>query len=365
MDQGHSEGLRDGQASAPVEEGRVAHQTRPAETLGCPGETGDFGAPEVDAAEAVEIGGAGFDPFLEGIGIDNHGDCFVGVEAAGVCVGDGKTSQGPDGVFVAVLADQPPGALGGEPDANEDGDWPGPLDGKGDAVGPFVCAGLEALEDARGDELAEDPAEVDIGGQVCADGDGADLGGVGDSEGLVHAQRNPHEQLASDEGADVGCEEEDEDEAHGGRETGHQGAAVSKALRDDAVDEEADDLAAGHGVGHGCLPFGVEAVLAVGHDMAILLVERRVGEERADQDDVVALHDDGARHEQRPADGLAVDLEGLEGCHAVLLVEGSLGLAAGDDFMPGGNNFMARRPGCGALDMICSFLVLHIEFNDR
>jgi len=52
------------------------------------------------------------------------------------------------------------GGFGGEGDADEDGDGPHPLDGEGDAVGPFVGAFEEGGEDAGGDELAEDPAEV-------------------------------------------------------------------------------------------------------------------------------------------------------------------------------------------------------------
>jgi hypothetical protein len=62
--------------------------------------------------------------------------------------------------FGVAFADVPLGGFGGEDDADEDGDGPHPLNGEGDAVGPFVGAFEEGSEDAGGDELAEAPAEV-------------------------------------------------------------------------------------------------------------------------------------------------------------------------------------------------------------
>ena len=61
--------------------------------------------------------------------------------------------------------------------------------------------------------MAKDPAEVDVSGEVGAQSDGGDFGGVGGGDGLEDAPRKTAEDFADEEHLDVDGEEGDEDEA--------------------------------------------------------------------------------------------------------------------------------------------------------
>jgi hypothetical protein len=57
------------------------------------------------------------------------------------------------------------------------------------------------------------------------------------------------------------------------RDRSEHGLAVAEALRDDTVGEQAQNLAAVHGVGKAGLPRGAHLVGAVGLKVAVLLLE--------------------------------------------------------------------------------------------
>jgi len=62
---------------------------------------------------------------------------------------------------------------------------------------------------------------------------------------LKNSPRNSAQDLSNEEGLNVGRCEEDGGEGSNEDEAGHDGVAIAKALRDEAVDEEADDFANG------------------------------------------------------------------------------------------------------------------------
>ena len=78
-------------------------------------------------------------------------------------------------ISVSPDSDEPPGRFGGKDASDQDGEWPDPLKPEGESVGPLGIPRENTSEDARGDELANDPAEVDVGTEVRAERDGGNL----------------------------------------------------------------------------------------------------------------------------------------------------------------------------------------------
>jgi hypothetical protein len=60
------------------------------------------------------------------------------------------------------MTDEPPRGFGREEYSEEDGDRPHPLEAKGDAVRPLRGVVCEGAKDADADDLANEPAEIDI-----------------------------------------------------------------------------------------------------------------------------------------------------------------------------------------------------------
>ena len=60
--------------------------------------------------------------------------------------------------------------------------------------------------------MAEDPAQIDVGGQVRAQSDWRHLGGVSGGDGLEDAPGKTAEDLAGEQHLDVDGKEGDEDE---------------------------------------------------------------------------------------------------------------------------------------------------------
>ena len=79
------------------------------------------------------------------------------------------------GISDPASPDEPPGRFGCKGNADEERDRPHPLQGVGDAVGPLISAAEHGFDHADADYLAEAPAEVDVGGEVAAEGNGADF----------------------------------------------------------------------------------------------------------------------------------------------------------------------------------------------
>ena len=112
-----------------------------------------------------------------------------------------------------AVADLPPRGFGGKIAPDGDGDGPDPLQGKGQAVRPLVLPLEHAAEDARGEHLAHDPAEVDVRNHGVPEGCGSDFRGVRGGHGLVGAQRDAAKYLSDEEGLDVLRKDGEEDEA--------------------------------------------------------------------------------------------------------------------------------------------------------
>ena len=105
-----------------------------------------------------------------------------------------------------------------------------------------------------------DPAHVDVGGEVGAQGDRRDFGRVGGGDGLEDTARlvssgpasyeykysippwNTAENLPYQEDFNVGREEEDEDEAGNQGQGAQHGTSVSQALRDQTANGQTYDL---------------------------------------------------------------------------------------------------------------------------
>lgn len=177
--------------------------------------------------------------------MDHHGNGLVGVEV-GITVDARETQQGLFGVGQAAVADKPPGRLGTAVDTDEERQWPHPLQSIWNAVSPLIGAIQHGVNHTDTDNLTQAPAEVDVGGEITAEGDRADLGGVGDGDGLENTPRDSTQNFGDDESLDVLGGEEDGDEAGKEDEAGEESFTVAPAFGDVAVDEETDDFAA-HG----------------------------------------------------------------------------------------------------------------------
>lgn len=81
------------------------------------------------------------------------------------------------------------------------------------------------------------------------------------------------EDLRREQGLHVLGGEEDGDEGGHADEAGKDGPAVAEALRDVAVDEEADDLAAVDTIGETALPLGGDLPCPVRELLAVFPVE--------------------------------------------------------------------------------------------
>jgi hypothetical protein len=142
-------------------------------------------------------------------------------------------------------------------------------------VRPLIrSAAQHGLQDADANDLAEAPAEVNVGGQVAAQGDGAHLGGVGDCQGLEDTPRDAAQDLGNLQVDDGLRGEEDGHEAGDQDQAGHDRVAVAETLGNPAVDEQAEDLAHVGTIAEPGLPGRRDLVREVGQLFAVLLPER-------------------------------------------------------------------------------------------
>lgn len=111
-----------------------------------------------------------------------------------------------------------------------------------------------------------------VGGQVTSQGDGANLGGIGDRQSLPDTPWNTSDQVVEQElnQRSARGEHRDEDQADHRDETGEHGVLVSETFGDETVDEETDDLATVGGLRGAAEEIGV---------IRFSLTGRRYGEE--------------------------------------------------------------------------------------
>lgn len=160
---------------------------------------------------------------------------------------------------------------------------------------------LGAGGDAVGEQLAHDKAQVDVAGQVAAQGHGTHLGGIRGRNHDVAPEHEPAEQFADEQDGQRAREKLHKDE----RAREHHAGAV-RALAPQRVHgvrgaQRADDLA--HGIAHAetALPRRRQDVRAA------VLVAKVAAElwrcvQVADELRVKGEHDYAQRHKRGPAD---------------------------------------------------------------
>lgn len=82
----------------------------------------------VSSPEAVKVRSTAGDIPLHLSGVPDHSNSLIGVKV-GLSVLRGESEQRPFGIVDSALSYQPPGRLGSEPDTDEEGDGPHPLQG--------------------------------------------------------------------------------------------------------------------------------------------------------------------------------------------------------------------------------------------
>lgn len=88
-------------------------------------------------------------------------------------------------ILKSTMANEPPGRLRTKNASYQDRNRPDPLNGKGNLPTPLgVAQVVDASKNTAADELAKDPAEVDVRGQVASQDDRHDFGSVGRCDGL-------------------------------------------------------------------------------------------------------------------------------------------------------------------------------------
>lgn len=155
-----------------------------------------------------------------------------------------------------------PGRLGGENDADDDQRWPDPLNCKRDLVSPLVITSEEALEDTSSNQLTNNPAQVDIGGEISTDLDGSNFRGVGSRERLENTPRDALEDGTGEEGLDILREERDEDHGSHEDERAEHGLLVPDLVGDPTIKVQTEDLTNLSSSADGSLPSGADNSVA-------------------------------------------------------------------------------------------------------
>lgn len=133
------------------------------------------------------------------VGSDHHRDSVSRVDLGALFL-DSTDRSGS--LLETTGADQEPGRFGGKVDQGDQRDRPDPLNGKGDSVCPLVIPGSHGLEHTGGEELPNDPAQIDVGGEVSTEGDGRNLTSIGDDTGLERAP-SPATKVVPDREGDL------------------------------------------------------------------------------------------------------------------------------------------------------------------
>jgi hypothetical protein len=322
----HGETVLDSHAGLLIEVGRITHKGSTAESLDHPGDTDNLSSTKTNALEEIQVRSTRLSFLFHLVGVNHHGDGLIGSEVD-IAVADGETLERSLGLFDAAATDEPPGRFGSKVDSDDERNRPHPLQSKGNLVPELIIAGDHGTENTRGDELAENPAEVDVGSEISAEVGRADLRGVGGGEGLEDTPGNTDKDLSNEKLNQRLGEEDDEDEANAANESTDQGLAITEAISDDTVEEKTDDLTAESSVGETRLPSSCQLIRAVRLLNSKLLLERGIGEEVVEEDNIESLHNNAEGEKDGPQTSLLVELEGLHQAHVVL------GLSSSGSFM--------------------------------
>jgi hypothetical protein len=160
--------------------------------------------------------------------------------------------------FIPAVSDKPPWALRRRPYTSKDQWSPCPLDRDWDPPRPWVLERLAASQYTSGDQLARNPADVDVGRQIRTQhlwGDVASVPGclsagctlrlglvfLRDCECLEDAPGETEENAPCSDHADVLSKEVDEVESNRERQCAVHGLLVAKPFRNVAISPETDD----------------------------------------------------------------------------------------------------------------------------
>lgn len=109
----------------------------------------------------------------------HHGDLLPGVIRSESRCSGGESHQSFLGILGPALLDQPVGRFRRKGDTDNDRKRPDPLNGKRNAVSPLGVVTDQSSQNTRSDDLTNDPAQVDVGGEVLSEVDRHDVGSVG------------------------------------------------------------------------------------------------------------------------------------------------------------------------------------------
>lgn len=144
------------------------------------------------------------------------------------------------------------------------------MDGVGNAPSPVAGTLLNhGSENTGSDELADDPAEVDVCGEVSAESDRHDFGSVGGGNGLEDTPWQTAENLTGEEHGKVDSEEEDEEETNDGNHGTSDGLLVTETVLEDTGGHETENLANTGGVAETRTPCGANDRLSTGVDLVV------------------------------------------------------------------------------------------------
>lgn len=154
----------------------------------------------------------------------------------------GKADQGRLGLLELARPDKVPRGLGGQECDDEEWDGPHPLDRHGNLVAPVGFVVDQALENTRGDKLADAPAQIDVGREVSTKCQRHYLGGISRSSCREHAPGNVAEKLADKENLNLWRKEGYKDGRSKPGQTAHQHYAMSVLGSQVPVKHGADDV---------------------------------------------------------------------------------------------------------------------------
>lgn len=222
------------------EKGTVVDEIDATENLGAVNAHGDFSTAPVVTLEAIQIRATSLELLFQTICFHNKGQGSLNIDF-GRC----QSSQRLFSVLQAVLANQPPGALGDEGHAREDDKDPKPLQQEWNLVSPVVVQFGGTSSDAVTQELANNEAKVDEGGEVATKCCGTDLRGVSWSNDDEHAQDETSQQLSGQKDSERLGEELDEDDAGSEDDTDRKGELSAKVVHRVSSEDGTDNLADG------------------------------------------------------------------------------------------------------------------------
>ena len=120
--------------------------------------------------------------------MNNHSKCLLDLSWPTIL--GTQPDKGRTGMLNPIVTDKPPRRFGRKKDDDEDGNGPDPLNGEWDAVSPLSRVLQKSLEDPGRQELADDPAEVDVCGEISTKGDRYNLGCIRGLQGLEYSPVN-------------------------------------------------------------------------------------------------------------------------------------------------------------------------------